>query len=433
MKTRAGMFFASLREGAWAQRVHDATAYYFKADPRIRPDASGVGGASRSFRNAGDCFTQLNDRDWSSMKSASDRSSSQRLRIAQVAPLHESVPPQLYGGTERVVSYLTEELVQLGHEVTLFASGDSRTTAKLVPVSRRALRLDRRCIDPLAHHVLLLERVFKRLDSFDVVHFHCDYLHFPLSRRTQVRNVTTLHGRLDLPDLAPLYWEYADMPLVSISDAQREPIPWARWMATIHHGLPVDIAKPRLEPGSYLAFVGRVSPEKRLDLAIQIARRVGMDLKIAAKVDESDREYFEEVIRPLLGGPGVEFIGEIGEEDKDAFFGNAHALLFPIDWPEPFGLVMIESMARGTPVIAFRRGSVPEVIEDGVTGFVVRDVREAVQAVERVGRMSRAGCRRAFEARFTSSRMARDYLAVYTNLIREGTRPRVACEPASMS
>ena len=354
-----------------------------------------------------------------------------RLRIAQVSPLYESVPPRRYGGTERVVSYLTEELVAQGHDVTLFASGDSRTSARLVAATARALRLDGRCRDPLAHHVVMIDQVFARQDRFDLIHFHCDYLHFPLSRRSRTPTLTTLHGRLDLPDLEPLYREYAEMPLVSISDAQREPIPRANWRATIHHGIPAGIARVYPDPGRYLAFVGRVSPEKRVDRAIEIAHRTGIDLKIAAKVDPADRDYFEHVVRPLLSEPGIEFVGEITEEDKDSFLGNALALLFPIDWPEPFGLVMIEAMARGTPVVAFAGGSVREVVKSGITGFVVSELSEAVQAVERIPSLDRAAIRREFERRFTADRMARDYAALYVRQIEE--RARKSCEPASMT
>jgi glycosyltransferase involved in cell wall biosynthesis len=339
------------------------------------------------------------------------------VRIAQVAPLYESVPPKLYGGTERVVSWLTEELVRQGHEVTLFASGDSETSAELVAVCPRALRLGG-CADALAPHFLLLEEVFRHAHRFDVIHFHCDYLHFPFSRRHRWAHVTTLHGRLDLPELVPIYREYPRMPVVSISDAQRAPLPWLHWQGTIHHGLPSQRHTFRAEPDDYLAFLGRISPEKRVDRAIEIAVRLGLPLKIAAKVDRADRDYYEAEIAPLLkrSGPLVEYIGEVGGSEKDEFLGRARALLFPIDWPEPFGLVMIEAMACGTPVIAFRCGSVPEVIDDGVTGFVVESVDEAVRAVERVDRLSRRRCREVFEQRFTAERMARDYVAVYAGL-----------------
>jgi glycosyltransferase involved in cell wall biosynthesis len=343
------------------------------------------------------------------------------LKIAQVAPLYESVPPQCYGGTERVVSYVTEELVRQGHDVTLFASGDSVTRARLVPACPRSLRLDTGCRDQLAHHIVMLEHVFQSADEFDVIHFHCDYLHFPLSRRHRVPHVTTLHGRLDLPDLQPLYRLFADQPVISISDSQRRPLPGADWQGTVYHGLPLDLHTFRDRPGQYLAFLGRVSPEKRVDRAIEIARRAGLPLRVAAKVDPADRKYYEEEIRPLIeaAGPAVEFLGEVGGKDKDDFLGNACALLFPIDWPEPFGLVMIEAMACGTPVIAYRHGSVPEVMDDGVTGFVVADIDEAVAAVGRVGELSRRRCREVFEERFSVERMARDYVAIYRRLIEQ--------------
>ncbi len=339
------------------------------------------------------------------------------MRIAQVAPLYESVPPKYYGGTERVVSYLTEELCRQGHEVTLFASGDSETAARLVAGCRRSLRLDKHCVDQLAHHVLMLEHVFQRAREFDVVHFHIDYLHFPFSRRRRIVNVTTLHGRLDIPDLVPLYGEFREMPVASISNAQRKPIPWANWQATVYHGLPEHLYRFRPERGTYFAFLGRISPEKRVDRAIEIAKRIGVPLKIAAKVDRVDRDYFEGVIEPLLRDPIVEFVGEIGEGEKDEFLGHAFALLFPIDWPEPFGLVMIEAMACGTPVIAYRQGSVPEVIEVGRTGFIVTGLEDAVAAARRVGDLNRARCREAFERRFTARRMAADYVRLYERLI----------------
>jgi glycosyltransferase involved in cell wall biosynthesis len=338
------------------------------------------------------------------------------MRIAQVSPLFESVPPKYYGGTERVVSYLTEELVRQGHEVTLYASGDSVTKARLVAACRRALRLDKKCIDQLAHHVLMLEHLAKEAHEYDVIHYHVDYLHFPLSRRMRVPHVTTLHGRLDLPDLLPLYREFGDIPLVSISDAQRTPLPPVNWVATVYHGLPDDLYRFREQPGSYLAFLGRISPEKRVDRAIDIATRLGMPLKIAAKVDAVDREYFDTTIAPLLHGPNIEYVGEVGEGEKDELLGNAFALLFPIDWPEPFGLVMIEALACGTPVIAYCRGSVPEVIDDGVTGFIVTGLDDALAAAERVASLDRRRCRQVFEERFTASRMAGDYVAVYETL-----------------
>ncbi len=336
-----------------------------------------------------------------------------KLRIAQVAPLYESVPPQLYGGTERVVAYLTEELVRQGHEVTLFASGDSRTRARLVAPCPRALRLDPYPRDALAQHLVMIEEVFRRAHDFDFIHFHVDYLHYPASSRQRVPHLTTLHGRLDLPDLALLYQTFPEMPVVSISNAQREPLSWLNWQDTVHHGLPEDLYGFQEEPEDYLAFLGRVSPEKRLDLAIEIARRAGLPLRVAAKVDAADADYYEQVIRPLMREPGVEFLGEIGEHDKRTFLGRARALLFPIDWPEPFGLVLIEAFACGTPVIAFRRGSVPEVLDHGETGFLCATVEEAVEAVRRLPEIPRHGCRRVFERRFTAARMTRDYLNLY--------------------
>jgi glycosyltransferase involved in cell wall biosynthesis len=344
------------------------------------------------------------------------------MRIAQVAPLFESVPPKYYGGTERVVSYLTEELVCQGHDVTLFASGDSVTRADLVATSRRSLRLDKHCIDQMAHHVLMLERVVQRAASFDIIHFHVDYLHFPYSRRHTTPHLTTLHGRLDIPDLRPLYREFRDMPVVSISAAQREPLPFANWIGAVYHGLPRDLYRFRDDPGDYLAFIGRIAPEKRVDRAIAIAKRVGVPLRVAAKVDDVDREYFENVVEPLLRDPLVEYVGEIGDGEKQDFLGNARVLLFPIDWPEPFGLVMIEAMACGTPVIALRRGSVPEILEDGVTGFIVDDLDDAVGATQRVGEISRRRCREVFEERFTAERMARDYVELYAQSLQPRER-----------
>jgi glycosyltransferase involved in cell wall biosynthesis len=339
------------------------------------------------------------------------------MRIAQVAPLCESVPPKLYGGTERVVSYLTEELVRQGHEVTLFASGDSITRAKLVPAGPRSLRLNTGVSDYLAHHLLMLEKVFSAKDDFDIVHFHVDYPHFPLSRREQLINLTTLHGRLDIPDLVPLYSVFRDMPVVSISDAQRQPLPWINWQATVYHGMPEDQLTLGRGTGQYLAFLGRISPEKGLEEAIDIAIRVGIRLQIAAKVDKADREYFETVIRPRLNHPLVEFLGEIGYAEKNDFLGDAMALLFPVNWPEPFGMVMIEALACGTPVIAYPCGSVPEIIEDGINGFLAQNREEAVAAVTRIPTLSRNRCRQRFEERFTARRMAEDYLALYDRLL----------------
>ena len=339
------------------------------------------------------------------------------MRIAQVAPLHESVPPKLYGGTERIVSYLTEALVELGHDVTLYASGDSRTKARLRPMCEGALRLDEGSVDPIADHVYLAERVFQDAEEFDLVHSHLDYLAFPVLRRMGTPRVTTLHGRLDIPNLRKLYREFADEPLVSISNHQRLPLSWAGWQATVYHGLPEGLHSFHEQRGKYLAFLGRISPEKRVDHAIEVARGSGLPLKIAAKVDKADADYFDSTIKPLLKHADVEFIGEIGEAEKDDFLGNALALVFLIDWPEPFGLAMIEALACGTPVIARSRGSVPEVIEDGTTGFVIQDVEDAVKAVANISRLSRKRCRRAFEQRFTSTRMAKDYIAVYEQLI----------------
>lgn len=342
------------------------------------------------------------------------------MRIAQVAPLIESVPPHGYGGTERVVAYLTDELVRQGHEVTLFASGDSRTAGELVPCAPAALRLDDRVIDPIAHEVYQLECVAALADRFDVIHWHLDYFHFPVSRRLGVPHVTTLHGRLDIPDLKPVYDEFGDMPVVSISDDQRRPLPQAGWVGTVHHGIPPAELTPVGEPEDYLAFLGRISPEKRADRAVEIARRSSLRLRIAAKVDEADRAYFERDIQPLLDPGCVEFIGEVGGDEKNELIGRARALLFPIDWAEPFGLVMIESMACGTPVIAFRSGSVPEVVDDGVTGFIVDGVDAAVAAVGRLDEVDRAGCRAAFERRFSAERMAREYVRIYERLAAPG-------------
>lgn len=344
------------------------------------------------------------------------------MRIAQVAPLYESVPPLYYGGTERVVSWLTERLVSLGHDVTLFASGDSVTKARLIPACKTALRLDPGSKDPIAPHVGMIEQVFSRADEFDLIHFHLDYLHFSLSRHTDVTCITTQHGRLDIPDLLPLYRQFRDMPLVSISDAQRKPLAWANWLGTVHHGMPATLLEPGTG-GEYLAFLGRVSPEKGLFEAIQIAIGSGKKLRIAAKVDRADQDYFEAEIKPLLNHPQLEFLGEIGHEQKGEFLGNAAALLFPIDWPEPFGLVMIEAMACGTPVIAYPRGSVPEIIRDGINGFLVKSVDEGVRAVHNIDQIDRRDCRQYFDDNFTDERMASKYLEIYKQLIGRGTSP----------
>jgi len=338
------------------------------------------------------------------------------MKIAQIAPLYESCPPRMYGGTERVVAYLTEELVRLGHDVTLFASGDSQTTAPLEPGCRRALRLDSRCHDPLIHHLIMLDRVRRRADEFDILHFHTDYLHFPLFTDRWDKTLTTLHGRLDLPDLPAMMRHFAMMPLVSISDAQRAPMIWANWHGTVHHGLPPQLYKPGDGDGGYLAFLGRISPEKRPDRAIEIACRAGVPLQIAAKIDRVDQEYFDRAIKGMLDDPLIEFIGEIGDADKGTFLGDAIALLFPIDWPEPFGMVLIEAMAAGTPVIAYGCGSVPELIEQGVTGFIVDDLDSAIAAVSFAATLDRRAIRQHFEHRFCAERMARDYLTIYEGL-----------------
>ena len=339
------------------------------------------------------------------------------MKIAQVSPLYESVPPKLYGGTERVVSYLTEELVAQGHDVTLFASGDSLTNARLVARCPRALRLDQHVVDPIPHHLVQLERVYELAASFDVIHFHLDYLHLPHFRRHQTPHLTTLHGRLDIPDLLPLFSTFSDAPVVSISSAQRKPLRWLNWQGTVYHGLPKNLYLCQEEPGDYLAFLGRICPEKRLDRAIKIAKRVGMKLKVAAKVDAADRDYHTKVIKPLLDETCIDFVGEINEEQKQEFLGNAYALLFPIDWPEPFGLVAIEAMACGTPVIAYRNGSVPELIEEGVTGFIVNNIEQAAVALCEVANIDRRRCRASFEERFSATRMARDYIVLYEHLI----------------
>jgi glycosyltransferase involved in cell wall biosynthesis len=340
------------------------------------------------------------------------------MRIAQVAPLYESVPPLQYGGTERVVSHLTEELVRLGHEVTLFASGDSVTSARLIPGCERSLWNDPECRDFLAHHIRQIGMVFEDVSRFDIVHFHADYLHYPLLRHSPCRAVTTIHGRIFPHDVRGLYEQFPETPLISISDFQRRPLPDANWQATVYHGIPRDLYGFSETGGDYLAFVGRVSPEKRIDRAIEIAGRAGMKLKVAARIDPKDEDYYHEQIEPLFRKHKsfVEFVGQIGDDEKQEFLGNAAALLFPIDWPEPFGLVMIEALACGTPVIAWRNGSVPEVVDEGRTGFVVDGIDDAVAAVERVGQIDRATCRHVFEERFVVTRMARDYLDTYARL-----------------
>jgi glycosyltransferase involved in cell wall biosynthesis len=338
------------------------------------------------------------------------------MHIAQVAPLTEAVPPKLYGGTERVVSWLTEELVALGHDVTLFASGDSITKAKLEASWPRSLRLDGSVRDPNALHMVMVEQVYRRASEFDLIHFHLDYYPFSLFMRQSTPFVTTMHGRLDLPEHQPVFDEFSSVPVVSISNAQRRALPQGNWVRTVYHGLPVDLLRPRPIKPSYFAFLGRIAPEKGLDRAIRIAEHCGIPLKVAAKVDRADREYYEDQIRPLMKSPLVEYIGEINDGDKSEFLSGAIALLVPIDWPEPFGLVMIEAMACGTPVIAFNRGSAPEVIEDDLTGFVVEDIKGAIGAVDRLGNLSREKIRARFEERFSSRRMALDYLSLYRRL-----------------
>ena len=337
------------------------------------------------------------------------------MRIAQIAPLTEPVPPLLYGGIERVVSFLTEELVALGHEVTLFASGDSCTRAKLMPGWPRALRGDPSCRDTVAPHVLMMEDVARRASEFDVMHFHFDYWYFSPLECQGTPTLTTLHGRLDL--LAPTFAVFRDLPLVSISDAQRQSLPGGNFLKTIQHGIPPNLLTPQPRKQEYLAFLGRVSPEKGIDKAIYIAGKSGMNLKIAAKVDLADQDYYESVIQPLIqASPWVDFLGEINDATKAEFLSGALALLFPIDWPEPFGLAMIESMACGTPVIAFNRGSVPEVIDEGLTGFVVKDEAAAIGAVRRLGELNRGLVRHQFENRFVVRRMAMEYVSLYQRM-----------------
>jgi glycosyltransferase involved in cell wall biosynthesis len=351
------------------------------------------------------------------------------MRIAQVTPLYESVPPKYYGGTERVVSYLTEELVRQGHDVTLFASGDSETTARLMPVAHRSLRLDKHSVDHLAHHVLLLEQVIQMQHEFDVIHWHLGHMHFPVARRLDTPHVSTQHGRLDLSDLMGLYSAFRDLPNVSISDDQRKPMPWVNWVETVYHGLPEHLYRFHETPGKYFAFLGRISPEKRVDRAIEVAKRLGVELKIAAKVDKIDVDYFETTIHPLLDHPLIDFIGEIGEGEKSEFLGNAGALIFPIDWPEPFGMVMIESLACGTPVIAYQQGSVPEVITHGVDGFVVTNIDDAVTAAASTT-IDRRKCRETFETRFSAPTMAKNYVDVYERAIaKEALPPEIDPNP----
>ena len=346
------------------------------------------------------------------------------MKIAQIAPLMESVPPRLYGGTERVVSYLTDELVRMGHDVTLFASGDSISRAKLVRCVPMALRLDANVSDPIPYYMLMLDRVRARAHEFDILHFHIDQFHFPLFQPIADRTVTILHGRQDLHDLKPLYIGFSDMPLVSISKAQREPIANANFVATVYHGIPVHLLKPTYKPrGGYVAFLGRICPEKRPDRAIRIAQALGIPIKIAAKIDKVDEAYFRAAIAPLFNQPGVEYVGEIDERAKSGFLGEASALLFPVDWPEPFGLSMIEAMACGTPVLAFRCGSVPEIIDPGITGHIVRTVDEATKMLPPVLTLDRRKVRQQFEQRFTATRMAKEYVQVYRSSLKRPLLP----------
>lgn len=339
------------------------------------------------------------------------------MKIAQVAPLNESVPPKLYGGTERIVHYLTEALIDDGHEVTLFASGDSKTRARLEAMVPKALRLHERVVDPLAPHLLMFDRIAEMAARFDIIHFHTDYLHFPIFRRCLVPHLSTFHGRLDIQELQPIFDAFNEFPIVSISDFQRRPVKDASWLGTVYHGLPEDLYTFQSKPSNYVAFLGRISPEKRPDRAIEIAVKTGIPIKIAAKVDRADRDYYLEKIRPLLDHPLVEFLGEVSEPEKNELLGHARALLFPIDWPEPFGLVMIEALACGTPVIAFDNGSVPEVLRHGETGFIVNTMEQAIAAIQEIDKIDRFRCRQEFENRFSARLMARNYFDLYTRLV----------------
>ncbi len=350
------------------------------------------------------------------------------MRIAQVPPLYESVPPRLYGGTERVVSYLTEELIKQGHDVTLFASGDSKTSAKLLPICESSLRLDPRCIDPVALHMLLIEEVLKYQDQFDIIHAHIDYLGFVLARRSRLPVINTLHGRLDLWEREFLFNEFKECPLVSISNAQRSPVPGACWIDTVYHGLPGNLYTFNEKKGAYLVYVGRISREKKVESAIEIAIESGLPLKIAAKVDKQDAFYFENEVKPLLNNPLIEFLGEVNDKEKNRLIGSALAFLHPVDWPEPFGLSLIESMACGTPVIARRRGAIPEVVDHGTTGFIFEEDHEAVNYIrELLPTFSRKGCRNHFEKRFLAERMAGDYLDVYLTVLERDCAPKKTC------
>lgn len=346
------------------------------------------------------------------------------MKIAQVSPLFESVPPKGYGGTERVISYLTEELVRLGHDVTLFASGDSVTKARLIPAIAASARPDMTQRSWLAYHTIQMDLVAQQAHEFDVIHFHTDYLHFPLAKALGTPYITTFHGRLDIPELEPLCRHFSDVPLISISNSQRTPLPWANWCETVYHGLPSDLYSFAPEPGNYFVFIGRLSPEKRVDRAIEIAQRCGMPLYIGAKLDIADEQYFNAFLKPLFRNPLVRFVGEVGEREKRELLENANALLFPIDWPEPFGLVMIEAFSCGTPVIAYAHGSVPEIMEDGVTGFIVTNQEEAVRAAQQIGTIDRLRCRKVFESRFTASHMAANYLRVYQRMLDGSTKAR---------
>ena len=345
------------------------------------------------------------------------------MKIAQVSPLYESVPPKMYGGTERVVHFLTEELVRQGHEVTLFASKDSVTTAKLVSCCERALRLDTGCLDQLAPHVLQLEMVQQMIDEFDIIHYHIDHIHFPLVRRAETPSLTTIHGRMDIPEYKNLYKEFDDIPLASISHSQRRPLPNARWIGNVYHGLPEDLYHFRENEGKYLAFLGRISPEKGIDRAIGIAKQAGIPLKVAAKVGKADEDYYQKEIKPLMQDPLIEFIGEIGEHEKNDFLGNAIATLFPINWPEPFGLVMTESMACGTPVIAYANGSVNEIIDDGKSGYIIESQEEALKAIRQLHKIDRKECRKTFERRFSVKRMTEDYISIYEQQVNKNRKP----------
>jgi glycosyltransferase involved in cell wall biosynthesis len=351
------------------------------------------------------------------------------LKIAQIAPLVESVPPKFYGGTERVVAYLTNALIKLGHDVTLFASGDSITKAKLVSVIPKSLRLSN-CVDQIASHVLQLQEVMDRADEFNILHFHTDYLHFPLLRSCYTKALTTLHGRLDMPELKPLYKKFKDVPVVSISNAQRRPLPMANWVNTVYHGLPEDLYEYGKGEGDYVVFLGRFSPEKRADRAIEIARRAGIKIKVAAKVDKADERYFEKEIHHLLDQPHVEYLKEVGEAEKGPLLANAKALLFPIDWPEPFGMVLIEAMACGTPIIAWNHGSVSEIVEHGKTGFIVDSIEKATEALQNIHLISRSDCRATFEKRFSDIVMAGNYVQLYEKLLYKQPERKTYLTPA---